>query len=300
MNRIDLSRSLSYIGDDLIAEAEASRNMQAAKKPQFARRIAIAACAALVISAAVFTTWVIRTDIPSVPFDICPPPVTLNTVATDEQNEPHNTIPHDEQTNRPTVTEEPPITSADNTDENAAPTEPDESDELHHIGGSDITFSRKYIDKVYNIYIPSKIVGNEKRDEWVNNVLLIKTPKEQEDPPTVYQMIRDLNISKEDFIKENDKYIDYPDMYFSEDIISALYLDDVEEMKKQLVNPLALYYNGKIYTFDELSQNPELAGNISKDVISGYLDFIYDACVEAKLIKYMQEEFDTIRSYIKE
>lgn len=169
--------------------------------------------------------------------------------------------------------------------------------EIPMIGGSDYAFSRKYIDKVYNIYMAAEVVGEEAENEWVNNVFLLKTPEEQEELPPIYQMIRDLNITKEDFIAENNKYVDYPDMYFSDDIISALYQEDVEEMKRLLASPLALYYDGEVYTFDELSQsqNARMATNIPADVMSEYLGYIEMVCDENGVLKYMQEDIDSVK-----
>ena len=111
-------------------------------------------------------------------------------------------------------------------------------------------------------------------------------------------MIHDLNISKEDFIAKNAENIDSPGMYFSEDIISALYLDDIEEMEKQLVNPLALYYDGDIYTFDELSQsqNARKAAKIPADVMNNYLGYIELVCEENGIMKYMQEDINRVKN----
>ncbi len=68
-------------------------------------------------------------------------------------------------------------------------------------------------------------------------------------------------------------------------------------MKKQLVNPLALYYDGEIYTFDELSeaQNTQTAADISADVMSEYLGYIEMVCDESGILKYMQEDIDSVR-----
>lgn len=182
------------------------------------------------------------------------------------------------------------IESTDNATTNNA-------DEIPMIGGSDYEFSRKYIDKVYNLYLPSEVVGKEARDEWVNNVFLAKTPDEQEELPPVYQMITDLNISREDFEKVNEKYIEYPGMYFTEDIISALYQEDVNEMKRQLASPLALYHDGEVYTLDELSQtqNTRMAANIPADVMNEYLGYIERVCDENGVLKYMQEDIDGVK-----
>lgn len=166
------------------------------------------------------------------------------------------------------------------------------------IGGADYAFSRKYVDDVYDIYLAGQIVGQEACDEWVNNVFLVKAPEEQIEIPPLYQMIHDLNISKEDFLTKNAEFIDSPDMYFSEDIISALYLNDIDEMKEKLINPLALYYDGEIYTFDELSksQNSHMVTGIPADVMNNYLEYIEAVCEENGIIKYMQEDIDNVRN----
>lgn len=173
--------------------------------------------------------------------------------------------------------------------------DPPEPPEEPHVGGSDFTFSLKFINKVYNIYIIDQIVGQETCDEWVNNVYLKQTLEEMDALPDLYQAIVGLNISKEDFIKQNNEYIDYPSMYFTEDIIDALYMDDVEEMKRLLRGPYTLYYNGEIYTFDAMSENPHITDDIPADVLNEYLDFIESVCVEEKIIKYYQAEIDRLR-----
>lgn len=109
--------------------------------------------------------------------------------------------------------------------------------------------------------------------------------------PDLYQAIIGLNISKEDFIKQNNEYIDYPGMYYTEDIIDALY----EEMKRVLANPFALYYDGEIYTFDAMSQDPKLTENIPAEVLNEYLDFIESTVEKEGLLKYYQSEIDRLR-----
>ena len=159
---------------------------------------------------------------------------------------------------------------------------------------SDVIFERKYIDKVYNIYLAAEIVGEEERNNWVDNVFLAQSPEEQEDPPPIYQMIRDLKISEEDFRKKNEEYIEYPDMYFSDEIIYALYRDEAE-MKKLLASPYALYYDNEIYTYEDLAGNPSLAADIPEEVIEEYFDLIDKVCKEEGLTKYMGSDVERAR-----
>ena len=154
---------------------------------------------------------------------------------------------------------------------------------------------RRYVEKVENLYIIDQIVEPEVRDDWVENVYLAKSPKEQDDLPAVYQAIHDLNIPKEDFIAENEKLSDYASMYFSEEVIDALYLEDISEMKRRLVNPYALYYDGEIYTFDGLLQDPQSGAEIPDEILNEYLDFIESVCEQENMLKYMQNDIDSLR-----
>lgn len=194
-----------------------------------------------------------------------------------------------------TVKETEQTAAASDTSE-TAPEETQTSREIPIVGDSEYLFARKYIDEVYNCYLPAQIVGQEAYEKWVNNVLLAMPSEEQTELPTVYMIIHDLDISKEEFIAENEKLVDYPDMYFSEEIISALYLDDIGEMKKQLADPLTLYYDGEVYTFDELFDTDEdIAAKIPTEILSGYFDFIEQVCEKSDIIKYYRDKIDFVR-----
>ena len=162
------------------------------------------------------------------------------------------------------------------------------------VGGSDYTFNRKYVDEVYNIHIASMIVGRDACDAWVNDVFLKKSPAEQEDIPPLYQIIVELEISKEDLINKNNEYSG-PDQYLSDYIIDALYADDIETMKQLLMSPMALYYTKDIYTFDELMIGTDKAAGIPKETLKKYFDYIESVCEENGTIKYMQEDIDKAR-----
>ena len=268
MNIPRIADALGQIGEKHISEAMDYRRIR--NTGSRLKYGALAAGVLLVFAAAAIS-------IREIDISVTPEPdITIISIETD----PTITITSDE------------IDSSVNAYETTKGTETEISDVTPAIGGSDYTFSRKYVNEVYNIYLASQIVGNEVRDEWVNNVFLMRTPDEQEDPPPLYQMIHDLNISKEDFIAKNAENIAH---YYSEEVISALYLEDISEMKRQLVNPLALYYDGEIYTFDELSQNPQSGKNIPDDVLKEYLDYIESVCEHENLLKYMQEDIDRIR-----
>lgn len=136
------------------------------------------------------------------------------------------------------------------------------------------SFVRKYDSKAENLYIISEIIGYDAESDWVDNVYLKKSNEEREALPAIYQAIVELGISEEDFRNKNEEYSDYPDMYFSEEMISALYSDDVNEMKRLLVDPWALYYDGEIYVFDKMYADPNIVAGVPADVMNEYLDYI--------------------------
>ena len=136
------------------------------------------------------------------------------------------------------------------------------------------SFVRKYDSKAENLYIISEIIGYDAESDWVDNVYLKKSNEEMEALPAIYQAIVELGISEEDFRNKNEEYSDYPDMYFSEEMISALYSDDVNEMKRLLVDPWALYYDGEIYVFDKMYADPNIVAGVPVDVMNEYLDYI--------------------------
>lgn len=160
------------------------------------------------------------------------------------------------------------------------------------VGGSDYTFLRKYIDEVYNIHLASVVVGREACQEWVDNVFLKKSAEEQEALPTIYQIIVDLEISKEDLIQKNNEK---GGIYLSAETIDALYLEDIEMVKKSLMSPFALYHEGEIYVFEELSKNTSAVVDIPTETLDEYFDYIETVCEQNGIIKYMQEDIDKTR-----
>ncbi len=158
------------------------------------------------------------------------------------------------------------------------------------IGGSDYSFSRKYVDEVYDIHIVSLIVGREACDAWTNDVYLKLSAEEQDALPTLYLAIRDLEIAKEDLKKKNSEDTSSP---LSDYIIDSLYITDVEEMKQALKNPLALYYDGEIYTFDYLAHTENI--DLPSVTLAEYFNSIESYCDANGLLKYMLKEINYAR-----
>ena len=289
MNIPRIANALGQIDEKHISEAMDYRRIKHTNS--WLKYSALAAGVLLVFAAAVITFREI--DISVTP----EPDITIISIETDPTvtitTDPTVTATSDEISSTVSVSET--YDTASETHDTTEGTETEISGEAPPIGGSDYTFSRKYVNEVYNIYLASQIVGKEARDEWVNNVFLMRTPDEQEDPPPLYQMIHDLNIPKEDFIAENEKLSDYSGMYLSDEVIDALYLEDIPEMKRRLVNPYALFYGGDIYTFDEMLQDPQSGADIPDEILNEYLDFIESVCEQENLLKYMQNDIDSLR-----
>ena len=287
MNIPRIAGVLGQIDEKHISEAMDYRRIR--HTPSWLKYSALAAGILLVFAAAVIAFR--ESDISVAP----DPDITIISIETDPTvtitTAPAVTAASDEIVSAASVSE-----TNDTASETYNTTEGTEiSDEAPPIGGGDATFMRRYIEEVENIYIIDQIVEPEVRDDWVENVYLAKSPKEQDKLPAVYQAIHDLNISKEDFIAENEKLSDYSGMYFSEEVIDALYLEDISEMKRRLVNPYALYYDGEIYTFDGLLQDPQSGADIPDETLNEYLDFIESVCEQEKLLKYMQNDIDSLR-----
>lgn len=156
-------------------------------------------------------------------------------------------------------------------------------------GGGWTFFNREYIDITYDIAYLGHLYNGEielidpaKLTEWVNDVFLRKSVEEQNALPTMYQAIRDLGITKEKLIEVNDSRRALGDeMILSDKYIETLYLEE-SEMKKALINPLALCLDGKIYTWEEIKRIG--ADKFDGKVMEEYLDRVKFYCISNGLI----------------
>lgn len=117
------------------------------------------------------------------------------------------------------------------------------------IGGSDYTFTRRYIDDVYGIYILSVIRDWKDVQKFEEEVYLKQTYEEIESLPDLYQFIVGLNVTKEEFYQANKVT---PGPIYVNEVIELLYCDDVNKMLEGLKSPYAFYWDGKVYTIYEL------------------------------------------------
>lgn len=122
--------------------------------------------------------------------------------------------------------------------------------------------SRKYLNVTYEIYCCNKIVGDEAVDRWVNDVYLKKSEEEREASPALYQAVTELNIERSQIEAYNSNEKLNGGLTVPAVILDAIYDMEFDEMKKELANPLALYYEGEVYTVYELKQVEE-EGKIS-------------------------------------
>ena len=62
-------------------------------------------------------------------------------------------------------------------------------------------------------------------------------------------------------------------MILDDDYINSLYIGDEAEMKRALAGPAALYYDGELYTWNELNAvpAPDIVSRIPKDVMDTYI-----------------------------
>ena len=118
-----------------------------------------------------------------------------------------------------------------------------------NIGGVN-EISYRYFPIAENIYVASQIVGHETSEDWYVNVYLSLSPEEAIQLPTLYQMINAFGISKNDLIRENENYIGSSN-HLDEYVIDALYQEEAL-MMYLLRHPLALYFDGEIYTYYQM------------------------------------------------
>lgn len=157
------------------------------------------------------------------------------------------------------------------------------------MGGGSTFLLMEYMEETYNLaYLGAVtreeigVVSSEDLDQWVNEVYLKQNSQQQNNLPTLYQAIRDLGVSKEDFVALNDsRKVSDSSMVLSDEIVTALFLPE-DEMKKTLVHPCALYYEGEIYTWTELSQmsvEDIVNQGIPGEVIQSYIDNLIEFCI---------------------
>lgn len=140
-------------------------------------------------------------------------------------------------------------------------------DIVNAYGGVYDPIYRRYVDEVYDIYPIGKIVGDEELDEWVQNVYLAQTAEAMDSQLALYQAVKYFDLKKEALYAYNSTIDDdYSAMRIPEFVIEALYFDEAD-MKRQVAGVASLYYNGEVYSFDEVSRG---ATGVPDDIIRDY------------------------------
>ena len=179
------------------------------------------------------------------------------------------------------------------------------------MGGNDYSFNRKYLDATYNIAYLGKVYDGEIEilpagtlQDWVENKFLKKSPVEQDAMPVIYQAVHELGITKDQLkaLNESRKKLGQY-MILSDEYIDSLYIDNEVEMKQELVNPRALYYNGEVYTWDELNTESfaSVTSQIPQNVMNAYVDNIIEYIDESGIMSSAEMEryiTDNVRNVV--
>ena len=107
-------------------------------------------------------------------------------------------------------------------------------------------FKRYYPDELYNLYDLSKIVTWDEICAAEQNLLKNNASFYNEQLPPLYLMIKELAISKEDFVKVADD--------ISEEQIEWLFATDEVAVMKHLKADWAFYHEGRLYNIFELAE----------------------------------------------
>ncbi len=269
MRGYDLLEKLDLVDDAYLADAE---RMPVRRRAKLAAWSSMAACLALAVALGVS----MRQGGLELPTDTLPPTTTAAPVSAP-----------------PSTTALPPTTTAPSMSRDALDEAWAKAHALDAIGGADEFFSRRYVDETYNLaylraprdYTP--LVDDAKLNAWVEEVFLRMSPEEQDALPTLYLAVRDLGIAEADFLALNAYNRTRGDtMVLDDDLIRALYLPE-DEMKQALTHPLALWYAGEIYTWQELRDSP---AEIPTEVLEAYLRRVMATCVEQGILREVELE----------
>ena len=195
---------------------------------------------------------------------------------------------------------------ADNPVDTTATTSPPESARDNppvynpNIGGGGTEVSYRYFPIAEDIYVASQIVGQEAGNDWYVDVYLSKQPEEAIALPALYQMISYFGISKEELVRENENHIGSTN-HLDEYVIDALYREEAL-MMYLLRHPLALYFDGEIYTYYQMRgsitisvfdfMTPDPLDHIPADVKDEYFTIIEERCEADETLRELKENID--------
>jgi len=156
-------------------------------------------------------------------------------------------------------------------------------------GGNDISY--RYFPIAENTYVATQVVGQEAADDWYVNYYLSQPPLEAIALPALYQMINAFGINKDDLVLENEKHIGSSN-YLDEYVIYALYQEEAL-MMYLLRHPLALYFDGEIYTYYQMRGNTdETVQSIPAEVKAEFFALVETRSEADEALRELKENID--------
>ncbi len=139
-----------------------------------------------------------------------------------------------------------------------------------------------------------ELVDSEELENWMNRFVYeavdfskLRNGYEY----NVINLVRELNIAKQDFIRANDNLIYTPEQ------VEAIYSADPKQVMKVFGNPYALWIDDKVYSIDWLTwsyvDTYQKAG-ITKDVLKVYLDKIKNNSMFTEEVKIITEKYNQL------
>lgn len=156
------------------------------------------------------------------------------------------------------------------------------------MGGGWEEFEAYFPEELYNLYTLSYIVTWEEIHAAESKLLAEDGSYQTDQLPPLYLVIRELNISKEDFIRARDKY---DPAYYTDEQIEWLFSDaDIQTVQAALKRDTTLVYNGRLYNPNELLRLEDslLRKMANTKEMTAYLAGL-DDCRFAEVLKHRLE-----------
>ncbi len=155
------------------------------------------------------------------------------------------------------------------------------------VGGTDLR-SMHFLEEAGNLaylyQFPGEpaLLAEGELETWVDTVFLALSPDEQNRLPTLYRAVRELGISREAFVTVNDlRRAAGKSMVLDDAFIDALFADSEESALRGLLHPLALYLDGRVYSWNEVQT---LTVALSPEEEAAYLARVEAFCREMGLL----------------
>lgn len=115
-------------------------------------------------------------------------------------------------------------------------------------------YSCEYVDEIGDIYCCSEILGEDDVEKWVDDVYN-KLPADKQ-AGSLYRCVHDLGITQKQ-LKDYAKKYAGTNMHLPVDIIGDIFSLSYEEFLQKYVNPYAFLHDGKVYTAQQILDDPE-------------------------------------------